>query len=81
MERDEIKFLFASTKSNVTTSPLSISSGGKFTRKKAVDVGAQVYCVDSQARGFLLPEIWASPPYLGQDYEQNRFGRNVAGLG
>jgi len=41
-------------------------------RKKAVDVG--VYCVDSQARGFLLPEILAPPPYLGQDYEQNVFG-------
>jgi len=37
-----------------------------------VDVG--VYCVDSQARGFFLPEISAPPPYLGWDYKQNGFG-------
>ena len=74
MKRHEIRFLFALTKSNVTTWPLSISRGSNFTRKKAVDVGAQVYCVDSQARGFFPPEISASPPYLRQDYKQNGFG-------
>jgi len=29
---------------------------------------------NSQARGFLLPEISAPPPYLRQDYEKNGFG-------
>jgi len=58
----------ASTKSNISTSPLSISRSGKFTREKAVDIG--VYCVVRQAGGFLLPEISAPPPYLGQDYGQ-----------
>jgi len=40
--------------------------------KKAVDIG--VYSVGSEARGFFLHGISALPPYLGQDYEQNRFG-------
>ena len=37
-----------------------------------VDIG--VYSVGSQARGFFPPEISASPPNLGQNYEQNGVG-------
>jgi len=62
----------ASTKSNISTSLLSICCGEKFTRVQAVDIG--VYCVNTQARGFLLPEISAPPPYLGKDYKKNGFG-------
>jgi len=58
----------ASAKSNITISPLSTIRGGMSTREKAV------YCVDGQARGFLLPEMSSPPSYLGQDYEQNGFG-------
>ena len=43
-----------------------------FTREKAINIG--VYSVGRQARGFFLYGILAPPPYLGQDYEQNRFG-------
>ena len=43
-----------------------------FTREKAVNIG--VYSVGSQAQGFFLHGILAPPLYLGQDYEQNRFG-------
>jgi len=69
LKRDEINFLFASTKSNITTSPLSISRDGKFTRKKAINRDFGVDCGDSQAKMFLLPETLAPPPYLGQDYD------------
>ena len=54
----------ASAKSNITTSPWSISRGGRFTRDKAVDTG--VYCVDGQARGFFLDEMSSLLPYLTQ---------------
>jgi len=56
----------ASTKSNISTSLLFISRGGKFTREKSIDIG--VYCVDRQARGFFFSEALAPPPDLGQDY-------------
>jgi len=45
---------FCVDESDITTSPLTISRGGKFTKKKAVDVGVE--CVDSLARGFFLPD-------------------------
>jgi len=41
------------------------------TREKAVNIG--VYSVGSQARGFFLHRLSATPPYLGQDFEQNGF--------
>ena len=62
----------ASAKSSITISPLFIILSGMLTREKAVVIG--LYCVDGQARVFLLPEFSSPPSHLGQDYEQNGFG-------
>jgi len=44
-----------------------------------VDIG--FYSVGSQARAFFPFKISAPPPYLGQDYEENRVGEKRGGVG
>ena len=67
----------ASTKSDISTSPMSISRGGKFTREKAINIG--VYCLDGQAWGprLFFTEISSPRPYLEQAYGQDVFGGRV----
>ena len=67
----------ASTKPDISTSPLSISRGGKFTREKANNIG--VYCLDRQAWGprLFLTDVSALSPYLGQAYGQSGFGAGL----
>ena len=67
----------ASTKSDISTSRLSISRGGKFTREKSSKIG--VYCLDRQAWGprLFLTDVSALSPYLGQAYGQSGFGGRV----
>jgi len=60
----------ASTKSNVSTSPLSMNCGGKFTREKAVDI--VVYILVKYRHRL---RIWA------RITTRMDLVRNVAGLG
>ena len=69
----------ASTKSNISTSLLFISRGGKFTREKSIDIG--VCCMDRQARGFLFQKYRHRLQIWGRITGSMGLVRNGAGLG